>query len=1019
MKNFLRSIVALTVVLMLAGQAFAQGTVKGMATDDNGEPLIGATVLLVGTSRGTATDFDGNYILENVPSGEQQLMASYTGYADLTQTVMVADGKEVTLNFQLGEDIEVLEEVVVIGYGTIKKDDATGAVNAVSDESFNRGAIISPDQLITGKIAGVQITANSGEPGGQSSIRIRGGTSVNANNEPLYVIDGVPIDNAGINPGGFQAGRNPLNFLNPEDIETFTVLKDASATAIYGSRGANGVIMITTKRGKAGDRPRISYNAWASVAEAVNTVEVLNADQFRSLVTSAQPENLKLLQNADTDWQNEVLQSAFGQNHNLSLTGGGESFGYRASIGYLNQDGILRTSNTERTNFSLNYNHNMLDNSLKVNFNLKGAFTKDRISPNGVIGAGVAYNPTLPILDPGSIFGGYYEYPISVLNAGTNPVAELEQTLDQNEGVRGLGNMEINYELPFIKGLSAKVNVGFDINKGERSRFLPSTIRYQLNSANPGEVRAENYTRISSLLETYLTYDKPLESINSRLNFLAGYSYQDFNNSFPSYVANGLPNDFFGVNNPSGAEELQVRNSVIENRLISFFGRVNFDVSNKYLFTATLRRDGSSRFGPNNRWGIFPSAALGWKISEEPFMEGALDVLSSLKLRLGWGITGNQEIGDYNYLARYLPGDALAQYQFGNDFVTTLRPTAFDPNLKWEETQTLNAGIDFDFLSGRFGGSIDVYQKTTDDLLFTVNVPAGTNLANRVLTNIGSLENRGVELALNGYVIDTRSFQWNLGFNVAYNQNEITKTIGDEDETFLGIQYGGISGGTGTTIQVLRKGESVSSFFVYEHILDANGLPRSDQVDYNEDGATNLLDIYIDQNGDGAINESDRVVYESALPNLTYGLTSRMNYKNFDLNFTLRASTGNFVYNNVLSGNSARQNVTNQSSPPSNLLVRGLLVDFEEPQYLSDYYVEDASFLRMDNITLGYNFPLTGKGLSLRLYVTAQNLFVLTEYTGLDPEIGNRAGSGLPELGIDRDIFPRARTIIFGGNLEF
>lgn len=1019
MKNYLRFFVALTAVLLLAGQGLAQGTVKGKATDDNGEPLIGATVLLVGTSRGTATDFDGNYVLENVPAGEQQLRMSYTGYADLAQSVTVIDGQAVTLNFQLGEDVEVLEEVVVIGYGSVKKDDATGAVNAVSGESFNRGAIVSPDQLITGKIAGVQITANSGEPGGQSSIRIRGGTSVNANNEPLYVIDGVPIDNAAINPGGFQAGRNPLNFLNPEDIETFTVLKDASATAIYGSRGANGVILITTKKGKAGDRPRINYNVWASVAEPVNTVEVLNADQFRSLVTSAQPENLKLLQDADTDWQNEVLQSAFGQNHNLSLMGGGESFGYRVSAGYLNQDGIVRTSNTERTNFSLNFNQNMLNNSLKVNFNLKGAFTKDRISPNGVIGAGVSYNPTLPIRDPGSIFNGYYEYPLSVLNAGTNPVAELEQTLDLNEGARGLGNIEVNYDLPFLEGLSVKVNAGFDINKGERSRFQPSTIRFQLNTSNPGEVRAENYTRRSSLVETYLTYDRPIESINSRLNFLAGYSYQDFKNSFPSYVANGLPNDFFGNNNPAGANETQLRNSVIENRLISFFGRVNFDVSNKYLLTATVRRDGSSRFGPNNRWGIFPSAAFGWKISEEAFMEGTRDVLSSLKLRLGWGITGNQEIGDYQYLARYFPGDALSQYQFGNEFVPTIRPTAFDPNLKWEETETFNAGLDFDFLDGRFGGSIDVYQKNTDDLLFTVNVPAGTNLSNRVLTNIGSLENKGVELALNGYVVDTRSFQWNLGFNVAYNRNKITKTIGDEDEDFLGILYGGISGGVGTNIQVLRVGEAVSSFFVYQHILDADGLPRSDRVDYNEDGETNLLDMYIDQNGDGVINESDRVVFGSALPDLTYGLTSRMNYKNFDLNFTLRASTGNEIYNNVLSGNSARQNVTNQSAPPSNVLVRGLLVDFEEPQFLSDYYVEDASFLRMDNITLGYNFPLTGKAIALRLYVTAQNLFVLTDYTGLDPEIGNRATLGLPELGIDRDIFPRARTIIFGGNLEF
>jgi len=1017
MKRILRSSVALMAILMIAGQAYAQGTVKGTAKDENGEPLIGATIMLMGTSRGTATDFDGNFMLENVPAGEQQIRASYTGYDDLTQTATVVDGQEVQLNFVLGQDTEVLEEVVVVGYGTVKKEDATGAVNAVSNEDFNRGAIVSPDNLIAGKIAGVQVLSNSGEPGGGSTIRIRGGTSVNSSNEPLYVIDGVPIDNAGINPGGFQGGRNPLNFLNPEDIETFTVLKDASATAIYGSRGANGVILITTKRGKAGDRPRVSYSTWVSSAQTQDTYDVLNAEQFRNLVVSSRPENLALLQDANTNWQDEIYQTAFGQSHNLGITGGGQTFGYRASVGYLNQDGIVRTSNVERTNFNLSYNHNLFDNTLKVNFNLKGAYTQDRISPNGVIGGAIAYNPTLPVRDEGSRFDGFYEYPLSVLNAGNNPVSELLQTQDFNEGFRGLGNIEINYELPFIDGLSAKVNAGFDLNQGERRRFLPSTIRSQLNTALPGEARAENYKRQSSLLETYLTYDKPLESINSNFKFLAGYSYQDFNNSFPSYTVNGLPNDFFGPLNPAGAEQVVVRNSVIENRLISFFGRANFDVADKYLFTATVRRDGSSRFGPENRWGTFPSAAVGWKISEESFMDG-VSALSNLKLRLGWGITGNQEIGDYRYLPRYSVGDALVQYPFGDDgFVNTLRPTAFDPALKWEETETYNAGLDFEFFDGRFGGSIDVYKKITDDLLFETNVPAGTNLANRLLTNIGSVENQGIELALNGYVVNTSKFQWNLSFNVAYNQNELTRTI-DAGEDFLGITYAGIGGGTGNTIQVLRVGESVNSFFVYEHILDDAGIPRSDQIDYNDDGAANELDMYIDQNGDGVINESDRIIYENALPDFMYGLTSSMNFGDFDLNFTLRANTGNYVYNNILSSGSARQNVTNLSAPPTNLLVRGLLTDFEEPQFLSNYYVEDASFIRLDNVTLGYNMSISEK-LNLRLYATGQNLFVLTEYTGLDPEIGNRATTGVPELGIDRDFFPRARTFIFGANLEF
>jgi TonB-linked SusC/RagA family outer membrane protein len=1013
MKRILRFTVAIFALFLIASQAYAQGSIQGVATDENGEPLIGATILLVGTSKGTATDYDGNYVLEGVPAGEQDIRASYTGYNDLVKKVTVVDGQRVTLDFTLGEDVEVLDEVVVIGYGTVKKEDATGSVYAVTDKSFNRGAIVSPDNLISGKVAGVQVLSNSGEPGGASTIRIRGGTSVNANNEPLYVIDGVPIDNAGVNPGGFQAGRNPLNFINPEDIETFTVLKDASATAIYGSRGANGVILITTKRGKAGDRPTVSYNTWVSVAQAADTYEVLNAEQFRNLIASAQPRNLELLQDADTDWQDEIYQTAVGQNHSIGISGGGEAFGYRATVGYLNQDGIVRTSNTERTNFSLNYNHNLLNNTLKINFNLKGAFTEDRFSPNGVLGGAVSYNPTLPVLDPGSEFGaGYYDYPVNVLNAGNNPVSELEQTQDFNTGFRGLGNVEINYDFPFLQGLSAKVNLAFDVNKGDRRRFLPTTLRSQSPSltALPGEVRAESYTRQSSLLESYLTYAKPINSLNSNLTFMAGYSYQNFENAFPRYRANGLPNDFFGNDNPAGAEQVLIANTVIENRLISAFGRLNFDVANKYLFTATVRRDGSSKFGPESRWGTFPSAAFGWKISEEPFLAGAQN-LSNLKLRLGWGITGMQDIPDYRYLARYTFGDALTQYPLGNaGYTVTIRPSSFDPSLQWEETETYNAGIDFEFLDGRFGGSIDAYRKITTQLLFEINVPAGTNLSNRVLTNIGSLENQGIELALNGFVVNTPKFQWNLAFNVAYNENEITKSI-DDSEDFIGLLTGGIGGGVGNTIQVLRVGESVNSFLVYEHIMDEDGNPVTD-------ASNNDLDMYVDQNGDGVINESDRVVYNNALPEFIYGLTSSMNFGDFDLNFTLRANTGNYVYNNILSGRSALQNVTNTSAPPSNLLVRGLATGFNTPQFLSNIYVEDASFLRLDNITLGYNVSVNQR-LNLRLYATGQNLFVLTDYTGLDPEVGNRASAGIPELGIDNDFYPRARTFIFGANLEF
>ena len=700
----------------------------------------------------------------------------------------------------------------------------TGVVTAVNAEDFNRGAIVSPDQLVAGKIAGVQITPNTGEPGGQTSIRIRGGTSVNASNEPLYVIDGVAIDNSPHNPGGFSTGRNPLNFLNPDDIETFTVLKDASAAAIYGSRGANGVIIITTKKGKKGSKGQLTYNGWVSIADAVDKVDVLNADEFRGIVNDESPFLNELLLNANTDWQAKILQQAVGQNHSLSFTGGAENLGYRFSLGYLNQEGIVRTSETERLSFSAGFNQSLLEGDLILDVNIKGSATNDQFNDNQAIENSVAFAPSQPVFDANSPFGGFWEWPLSFGTAlAANPVSLIEQTQDEGETFRSLGNIQVEYKIPFLEGLSAKVNLGYDVTRGQRTRFLPFTLRTQVTDS--GEVRNENLTRVSKLLETYLTYNRDIESISSSINFTAGYSYQDFRNEFPSSRAFSLSTNSFGPDNPTVGSQFEIFNSILENRLISFFGRLNYGFKDKYLLTLTVRRDGSSRFGPLNRWGTFPSAAFAWRIIDEPFINAG-NVLDDLKIRVGWGITGNQEIGDYEYLFTYRPGDQFSRYQFGNDFVTTTRPNGADQGLKWEETRSFNVGVDYGLFEGRISGSLEYYHKRTDDLLFTVAVPAGTNLTNRILTNIGELENEGVEFAANAIAIDKQDLRFDIGFNVAFNRNEITGLAGDDDPNFDGFETGGISGGVGNNIQRLNVGHPVNSFFVFEHLLDENGRPR-------------------------------------------------------------------------------------------------------------------------------------------------------------------------------------------------
>lgn len=986
----------LAVALLLLGQmAYAQRTVTGTVTDaGTGEPLIGANVLVVGTVSGTITEVDGTYSV-NVPAGATELQFSYTGYQ--AQTVAIGDRSAIDVQLVAGEFIE---EVLVIGYGTQKKSDKTGAVNAVSAEEFNRGVIFSPDQLITGKVAGVQIVSNSGEPGANSSIRIRGGTSINASNEPLYVIDGVPIENVAHNPGGLSGGRNPLNAINPSDIETFTVLKDASAGAIYGSRAANGVIIITTKKGSSKDNGRVTYDGGISIAQEIERPEVFSGPEYRAIVEERFPNKLNLLANEDTDWYDQIVQTGFGHNHAVSFSGGANNTGYRISLGYLNQDGIIKTSNTERISFGMNFNTRLLNDKLGIDANIKGANTNDQFAP-GVVGSALQMAPTQPLLDPGNEWGGYWEWDNDL---GTkNPLAELENVQEFGKAFRSIGNIQFDYQLPFLSGLSAKLNLGYDLNKGDRKRFLPSFLRSQYT--DNGEIRIENYTVNSQLLEFFLNYNRQFGA--TRLEVLAGYSYQDFQKEYPNFRAWDLQTDLLGLNSTAPAVNSQAFTSVINNRLISFFGRANLNISEKYILTATLRRDGSSRFGGDNRWGIFPSAAFAWRILEEGFMDGLTGVFSDLKLRLGWGINGNQEIGDYRYVPQYVFGDPFVQYQFGDQFVTTVRPDAVDPNLKWEETSSYNAGLDFGFLSGRINGSIDYYYKRTNDLLFEVTVPAGSNLSNIVLTNIGEVENQGVELILNGFVVSTDKVSWNVGFNAARNTNKILALDNVNDPDFQGYLTGGISGGVGNNIQILRVGSPVNSFYVFEHIIGDDGKPLVDGVDHNEDGVTDLADMYVDFNEDGEVDDLDKRPFENPAPDWLLGLTSTLYLGNLDLAFTLRSALGNYVYNNNAS-EGAYYNKINLVVP-NNMLTSVEETNFTRPQYFSDYYVENGSFLRLDNITLGYSFNDFYKNSDLRLYATGQNLFLLSGYSGLDPEAGIR--------GIDNNLFPRARTFVFGLNL--
>ncbi|TPE46365.1 SusC/RagA family TonB-linked outer membrane protein [Pontibacter mangrovi] len=955
-------------------------TVTGKVTDETGTGLPGVTVVLQGTTRGTSTDASGNFSL-SVPEQGAVLVFSYIGYT--TQQVQV--GNQRTLNVTLGQDAEALQEVVVVGYGTQRKSDITGSVTAVSEEEFVKGQVTTPEQLIQGKVAGVQITSNGGAPGSGSTIRIRGGASLFASNDPLIVIDGVPVANSSV-----SGAANPLSFINPDDIASFNVLKDASATAIYGSRASNGVIIITTKKGEAGKKIAVNFTTQHSIATVPNTIDVLNGDEFRALVTEKGTDAQKaLLGGENTDWQDLIFRNAYTTDNNLSLSGTYKFLPYRVSLGYLNQDGVLKTSNFKRGSVGVNLSPTFLDDHLTANVNFRGAKTKSVFANEGAIGSAIIFDPTQPVYNNGESFGGYFQWEDADgwnTLAPANPLSMLYQRDDSGEVNRWLGNVQLDYKFHFLPELKANLNIGTDRSDSDGSTITAAD--YAPNNWGVETISRYAQKKENNLFDFYLNYQKEFGTGSSRVDATAGYSFQEFISEAPDFAFQDTEGNTLG-------EEPDFIPAYSQVRLKSYFGRLNYTLLDRYIFTGTVRYDGSSRFSEDNRWGVFPALAFAWRISEEVFLKN-LTAVSDLKLRVGYGITGQQDIGpEFPYLARYTRGDNTAQYQFGNTFYPTFRAEGYDTGIKWEETTTYNAGLDFGFANNRVTGSLDYFFKDTKDLLAEINVAAGTNLTNRLFTNVGNMETQGFEAAVNFTAIDNEKLTWNIGLNGTYINQEITNLSKVENPDFAGYDIGGITGGTGNTIQKYRVGYAPFAYYVYKQVYDADGKP--------------IEGLYADLNGDGVISPEDKYLYKKPAASFNLGFNTQLSYGKWDLSTVLRGNFNNYVYNNVYSNLGARQSYS-FSGYLNNVSRNVLETDFERYQYFSDYYIENASFLRMDNLTLGYTFDrLFNDKVGLRVTANAQNLFVITNYNGLDPEVFS---------GIDYTLYPRPRIFTLGLNVN-
>ena len=963
------------ILLLCVAFGYAQQiTVKGTVKDGSGQPLMGASVLVKGTSHGTAADFDGNFELK-VDKGVT-LVVSSVGYK--SREVAAKAG---TMNIVLQEDVQQLGDVVVIGYGAVRKKDLTGSVNLVTDKDFNKAPAVNADQLIQGKIAGVQMTSASGAPGEGQTIRIRGNGSLSLTSNPLIVIDGVPM-----NDGGVGGSRSIFNSINPEDIESMTVLKDASSTAIFGSRAANGVIMITTKKGKANQDLKISFNTSIALQDVNKYVDVMNANQFRQTVKGLNnPAAEALLGNADTNWQKEIYQTAPMSNSTLVLSGAYKTLPYRVSVGHSYADGVLRTDNFKRTNAKISLNPTFFDKSLKLELNANGTYMQNRFANKDAIGAAVEYDPTQSVFGGLAKYGGYHAW-VNPNNgsrydlAPNNPMAMLKFLDDSSKVYRFIGNAKVDYTLPFFKDITASVNVGIDYSKGEGDKI---TDRRMPTSTPDFDGAKTTYTNkaTNKLFDAYINYMKDIKETHN-IGLMIGHSYQSF-----EFDDNSTDYSYF--TNPGDNKEVPNINKS-RNVLMSFFGRANYSYKNRYLLTATLRADASSKLNPDDRWGYFPSVALAWNVSNENFLKDN-KTLNELKLRFGYGEVGNVNgLGDYLFLTNYTRSQDGASYQLGDGFYQTYRPGVTNKNLRWEIGNTLNAGIDFGLLDNLITGTLDVYRKQTKDLIAETTIDPFTNFKNRVNANVGDMENKGIELGLTVTPIRNieKNIRWSFNYNIAYNENKITRMPDDQPT-------GGISGGTGNRVQLHREGETPYSFFVYQQVYDAQGNP--------------VENAFVDRNGNGKIDEGDRYLYKSPFAPVTMGFGTDLNYKNWDLNITTRANIGNYVYNNTQSRLDQFGEITANSGFLRNIKANSNFQRHNDQSWLSDYYLENASFFKLDNITLGYTFPHTDK-MYIRLYGTVQNVLTITKYSGLDPEVYG---------GIDNNFYPRPQTYLLGLNVNF
>ena len=962
--------------------AFAQEGKKitGHVVDDTNEPLIGASILVVGTSTGVITDLDGNFNII-VPSGATALQISYVGYE--TVTVPVPSGN--TVNVKMKSDAQMLSDVVVIGYGTQRKSDLTGSVSNVSSKDFNSGLISSPEQLINGKVSGVQIMSNSGSPTAGSTIRIRGGASLNASNDPLIVLDGVPLEAGGIsgNTGNF------LSLINPSDIESMTILKDASSTAIYGSRASNGVIIITTKKG-SNDRMKVSLSTTNSIQTRTKLADMLSHDEFVDVINSRGTDAQRaLLGTSNTDWNDQIYQNAFGTDNNVSIAGRlAKNFPIRVSIGYYNQSGLLKTDKAERLTGSVSLSPSFFDDHLKVNVNVKGSVNNNRFAETGAIWAAATYNPTLPVYSGNHAFGGYLEALDNVgepVNAAVlNPLGYIKQNKSTSKVTRFVGNADVDYRVHFLPDLKFHATLGYDYAEGKGKVYVPAeAMQYYTTGGRDYSYGPQKNT--NRLLTTYLNYNKYLDSWKSNIDATVGYDYQFWKSTSPLYSE---LNTLGAVQSTSAATDQR-------HALISYYARLNYTFDSRYMLTATVRRDGTSRFNKDNRWGTFPSVALAWRVSEEAFLKDNT-VLSNLKLRASYGVTGQQDgIGNYNYLPVYTYRQTGAEVQFGNQFINTYRPEAYVSDLKWETTTSWNAGFDFGFLKDRISGSFDFYTRKTEDLLATVAAPAGSTFDKTILTNVGNVDSKGIEVTLNATPIQTKDWNWDVSFNMTWQKMKVKNLSLVESSAVTNTAVGPWI--DGYQFQVLSEGYEPYMFYVYHQL-------------YDEKTGKPIEGAYADLNDDGVIDSNDLYRYKSPAPDFIYGFSTSLRYKKWTLSTSLRANVGNYVYNGMAMNTGAWSTVSYNTYQLNNLNSSYLKTGFQNRQYLSDYYIENASFLKMDNLSLAYNFGRICKWFSMNASVMVQNVFCITKYTGVDPEVPN---------GMDVSFYPRPRTYSLSLGFEF